>query len=365
MNNKSFLIVIVALSVSLSSCSVMESFVTTALDNGCRIYMENNGHISSQEILSAASNTREAMLWKQGAGGKATVVSDALMDLTVSFSKNEDVTRFASAARGLLQQTQDNLLKDPSWSRNDATNIIGTVLYGTGNFATKVRKEHAEQDFIKWQMEAADPNSSLYDPYFDCRYYLDPERGMCQYSFAEIQECIAARQKSEYSVYQSSNYELSYTENGSQEGETDAFVRETQSSEPIVNAEDRKESVEMIISESAIEFIEKTVVEKFPFDVAEVPSAQMEGVQQVAELLKENPSLNLLIVGHTCDIGSSSVNIRKGMQRAEAVKSILLTMGIDKNRIVTKSMGSTQPIAPNNSGENRAKNRRVEFKISE
>lgn len=83
----------------------------------------------------------------------------------------------------------------------------------------------------------------------------------------------------------------------------------------------------------------------------------------IAKLAKENPDLKLKITGHTCDIGSESNNMTLGMKRAESAKKQLINRGVSADRITCETKGSTTPLYPNNSADNRAKNRRVEIKF--
>lgn len=82
-----------------------------------------------------------------------------------------------------------------------------------------------------------------------------------------------------------------------------------------------------------------------------------------AEILRRHPDLHVLIEGHACDLGSAAVNMQIGQRRADAAKAYLVEKGIATHRITTVSKGETEPIAPNDSEENRRKNRRIEIKI--
>jgi len=68
------------------------------------------------------------------------------------------------------------------------------------------------------------------------------------------------------------------------------------------------------------------------------------------------------ISGHTDDVGSETSNQKLSQRRADAVRSWLISKGIDPNRIIAIGYGENAPIVPNDSDENRRKNRRIEFK---
>ena len=88
-----------------------------------------------------------------------------------------------------------------------------------------------------------------------------------------------------------------------------------------------------------------------------------EELDMLVDNLKMNSDISIELSAHTDDIGSDAYNFKLSDQRAAAVAEYLITKGIAKRRIISKGYGKTQPLVPNNSDENRAKNRRVELKV--
>ncbi|MFW2388129.1 MAG: OmpA family protein, partial [Polyangiales bacterium] len=85
---------------------------------------------------------------------------------------------------------------------------------------------------------------------------------------------------------------------------------------------------------------------------------------EVADVLIRNPDLALVeIQGHTDNRGDRGVNMRLSQQRAEAVMDWLIEHGVEPERLTAKGYGPTRPLAPNITQQNRARNRRVQFKI--
>ena len=76
-----------------------------------------------------------------------------------------------------------------------------------------------------------------------------------------------------------------------------------------------------------------------------------------------NSDISIELSAHTDDIGSDAYNFKLSDQRAASVAEYLITKGIGKKRIISKGYGKTMPLVPNDSDENRAKNRRVELKV--
>ncbi|MCC5866785.1 MAG: OmpA family protein [Wenzhouxiangella sp.] len=83
-------------------------------------------------------------------------------------------------------------------------------------------------------------------------------------------------------------------------------------------------------------------------------------LEDVVELLQSEPDKRIRIEGHTDSTGPANVNLRISQQRADAVRNELVAMGIDANRIQTVGMGEDFPIASNETGEGRGRNRRVD-----
>ena len=81
----------------------------------------------------------------------------------------------------------------------------------------------------------------------------------------------------------------------------------------------------------------------------------------VVNNMKNHPDINILIVGHTDNVGNAVSNKLLGLKRANRIKNWLIRKGIDAKRIITKSEGKNQPIADNATPEGRQKNRRVEI----
>lgn len=86
-------------------------------------------------------------------------------------------------------------------------------------------------------------------------------------------------------------------------------------------------------------------------------------LNQIVTTMKENPSMEILLEGHTDNQGDWNANLLLSKQRVEEVQKYLVRQGISKSRIQIQGFGSTRPLASNNSEEKRKLNRRVEFTI--
>ncbi len=86
-------------------------------------------------------------------------------------------------------------------------------------------------------------------------------------------------------------------------------------------------------------------------------------LNDVVTILKENPTYNVTIDGHTDNTGKADKNQTLSEARAASVKAYLVSKGIDESRLTSTGYGQDKPIADNKTAAGRAKNRRVEMSV--
>lgn len=86
-------------------------------------------------------------------------------------------------------------------------------------------------------------------------------------------------------------------------------------------------------------------------------------LDSVAILLRDNPNARIQIAGHTDSDGGTASNQTLSENRAQSVYQYLISKGIAGNRLTTVGHGESNPIVPNNSAANKARNRRIEFTV--
>lgn len=87
-------------------------------------------------------------------------------------------------------------------------------------------------------------------------------------------------------------------------------------------------------------------------------------LQTIAKFMKENPSINIFVVGHTDLTGNYNDNIELSKQRAKAVvQALTASYGIAENRLMPEGVGPLVPVATNRNEKGKKKNRRVELVI--
>lgn len=126
-----------------------------------------------------------------------------------------------------------------------------------------------------------------------------------------------------------------------------------------------KEPFIVNVALSPIEVGKKVILKNIFFDTNKydlAPKSKTE-LQKIIEFLNTNPSVRVEISGHTDDVGDNQMNQTLSENRAKSVYTYLVANGVNAARLVFKGYGKTMPIAPNTTDENRARNRRTEFKI--
>ncbi len=101
----------------------------------------------------------------------------------------------------------------------------------------------------------------------------------------------------------------------------------------------------------------------FAFDSAALNSSATAKLNEAVQMLKDNPTVNVRIEGHTDHIGTEEYNLSLSRRRAESVVNFLTSHGINNSRLTSVGMGEGSPVATNETDEGRARNRRVDFRV--
>jgi len=131
----------------------------------------------------------------------------------------------------------------------------------------------------------------------------------------------------------------------------------------IIEVKSMKQDIIMTMQE-AIESEGKATIYGILFDVAKStikPESDV-ALKQIADYLNKFPEVKIIIVGHTDITGSFQSNITLSKERAESIKTYLITNGkIDKSRLQSDGVGPLCPVSTNSTDDGRKLNRRVEI----
>lgn len=105
------------------------------------------------------------------------------------------------------------------------------------------------------------------------------------------------------------------------------------------------------------------IKDKVYFDTgkANIQARSFAVLDQVAAVLRNHTDINVTIEGHTDDVGPADRNLQLSQERADAVRSYLISRSISGDRLVAVGYGETKPLSVNLSKRGRDANRRVEF----
>jgi OOP family OmpA-OmpF porin len=101
----------------------------------------------------------------------------------------------------------------------------------------------------------------------------------------------------------------------------------------------------------------------FEFASAELGRASFATLDKLAEAAKACPDMRIEVAGHASIEGSTEGNQHLSIRRAQSVVAYLIKAGVDSTQLQPVGYGATRPVAPNDTGENMAKNRRIEFMV--
>lgn len=99
----------------------------------------------------------------------------------------------------------------------------------------------------------------------------------------------------------------------------------------------------------------------FDIDSVVIRNESKTTLDEIVDLINSDPTLQLVIEGHTDSDGTTENNQTLSQQRAEAVKSSLVASGISSTRLSVEGYGESEPVASNDTATGKAQNRRVEL----
>lgn len=136
--------------------------------------------------------------------------------------------------------------------------------------------------------------------------------------------------------------------------EADGFFRFAKEAEVIILKEEEKQ-----VMKKAFENLE------FRSTSDVILSSSFASLNELAQLMISNPTWKLRISGHTDNVGSYDSNMNLSKRRSESVRKYLMSKGLAMDRFEVFYFGPDKPIAPNDTEEGKARNRRVEMLLVE
>ncbi len=155
-------------------------------------------------------------------------------------------------------------------------------------------------------------------------------------------------------------YRVTATDKAGKESEKSNEACATTAAPPVVKEQKRESAV-------AREMFEKgraTINIEFDTNKANIKPKYHEEIKKFADVMQDHPDLNVIIEGHTDNVGAKAYNEKLSQRRAESVKKYMVDkFGISAERLSAKGYGMSKPLTGNNTAAGRAKNRRVEAAV--
>jgi outer membrane protein OmpA-like peptidoglycan-associated protein len=101
----------------------------------------------------------------------------------------------------------------------------------------------------------------------------------------------------------------------------------------------------------------------FAVNASTLTSQAQSNISELSKILIKYKDTNILIEGHTDSDGTTEYNQTLSERRANSVQFYLASQGVENSRIIAHGYGETQPLVPNDTQADKAKNRRVEVAI--
>ncbi len=140
------------------------------------------------------------------------------------------------------------------------------------------------------------------------------------------------------------------------------------------NMEDKKRAMEAatagtgtVVTQTADNQLKLSIPNDISFDTgrSDIKANLRPILDQFAQGLSQQPSMEVRIVGHTDNTGSDAINNPLSVNRAQSARDYLVSRGVSSQRISIDGRGSREPIADNATEAGRARNRRIDIYLAE
>lgn len=138
--------------------------------------------------------------------------------------------------------------------------------------------------------------------------------------------------------------------------------------------EDKKRAMEQatrgtgtVVTQTADNQLKLSIPNDISFDIgrADIRPNLRPILDQFAQGLSQQTSMEVRIVGHTDSTGSDAINVPLSISRAQSARDYLVDRGVDSRRISVDGRGSREPVADNATAEGRTRNRRIDIFLAE
>ena len=356
MKNKLIICIIIAIIFLISSgCEMVEfcCYLASEYHNSC----EQKGVAMGRErdIINTAETKEGVVMLGVQAGGNLILAAAGKDTKAWNNACNTSINNFMESRTGN--------------SKTDKF-VLGGSIVDAAIYTKRIRVDSEE---TKKRYE----ENVRQNPKYECFYSLVPGETAKGYKLQDgdvywvivqndqstISECLRMKdEESQYNYSTNTDYD---NQRGNNNENTDE-ISDSQSGKMNVSEQlgeqNSEKSNENEAKSISLNVLESTKIDKFGLNDVCLTDEQKQELDNAAEILNKYSDVKICITGHTCSLGSESVNERVGMKRAEAGKEYLVGKGVPSERIILESKGETEPIAPNTK-DSMGQNRRIEIKV--
>ena len=282
----------------------------------CGTVPENSPLNEARNDYTAAQNNPQVTTH---AATELKQAADALDKANEAANKNEDVDRVAHLAYLAKQRVA---IAQETAKQKEAEAAVANSATERNRIRLEARTQEVEM--AKQKAEAAERKAQ-----------------------AAQQQAMMSRQESEAATQEAAM---------SQEQGREAEIRASQLEAQLKELDGKKTERGLVITLGDV---------LFDVNKAQLKPGAARKLQKLAAFLKQYPQRHLQIEGHTDSTGSADYNLELSDRRANAVRTALVDMGVDNDRITTHGYGMESPVASNDTAAGRQMNRRVEIILSE
>jgi outer membrane protein OmpA-like peptidoglycan-associated protein len=287
------------------------------------------------------------------------------------YSNAQANTQVTSLAAGELRQAGETLDRANAASNKGEDRVIIDHLAYVADQQVKIAQETASQKAAELAVARAGAERS--EVRLDAR---TREAEMAQRNAESSQrQSEASQRQSEASQRSAEDAQRSAEASqrrseASQRSAEDAQQNAQYARMQTMDAENRSRALEMQLKEMDAKKTDRGMVITlgdvlFDTNQSQLRSGGLRNVQKLADFFKQYPQRTALIEGFTDSTGGATHNMELSFERAGAVRTALLDMGIEKDRMTSRGYGESYPVAGNDTASGRQLNRRVEIVVSD
>lgn len=320
------------------------------------------------------------------AGCSSLPASNSLLDQARNdYSNAQASPQVTNLAAGELKQASDSLDRaNNAWTKHEDRALVDHLAYVAKQQVAiaqetarqkaaelAVANASAERDRVRLDARTREADSAQRSAEYSQRQSEASQRSAeASQRSAEVSQRQAVTERQAANEAQLNAVASQHQAATERQAANDAQLNAQAARQQTQDAESRSRQLEAQLKEMEAKKTDRGMVITlgdvlFDTNQAQLKSGGMRNVQKLADFFKQYPQRKVMIEGFTDSTGSDSRNQELSDQRANAVRTALLGMGMGTDRITSRGYGESYPVAGNDTAAGRQLNRRVEIIVSD